>query len=82
MFSRLVEEFGTLRELLIWLVGLATRTAHPVALHMAGMTTVLSPPGWNRLRLEGWLAVHAQALEQQFGRIDGWHSSEEATGLS
>ena len=67
LFNDLVEELGSTRAVGEWLVGLAERVGHPVALHMEGMTTLLGPLGWGQERLDGWAAGHWEALEQAFG---------------
>lgn len=76
-FERLVVELGTPWEALTWLAELAATVGHPIALHVAGLTTVLSPPAWSEDRLRGWIAPHHDELEEAFGRISGLYSPED-----
>ena len=69
LFQGLTTEFGSPEAVLIWLAGLAARLGHPVGLHLLGMTTLLSPPGWSGERLQGWVAPHLETLQQAFGAI-------------
>ena len=77
LFRGLTTELGTPEAVLTWLAVLATRIGHPVALHLWGMTTVLSPPGWTRERLRGWVAPHVEFLQQAFGAIGQLFSPDD-----
>lgn len=68
LFTDLVGEMGGVQEAVSWLVELAANVGHPIALHVEGTTTFLSPPGWSSERLQGWAAGHAETLEQAFGK--------------
>ncbi len=76
-FERLVVELGSPWDVLTWLAELAAKVRHPIALHVAGLTTVLSPPGWSEERLRGWISPHLDAVQQAFGTISGFFSAED-----
>jgi len=65
----LVEELGGLEGMLAWLVTVADQAQRPIGLHLAGTTTILSPPGWAQQRVEGWVAAQAGGLEASFGGV-------------
>ena len=59
-----------------WLVQLTTHIERPIATHVEGNTTFLSPPGRSNERLYGWAAVHADTFEQVFGKAVTVYSPE------
>lgn len=82
MFVHLLQEMGAVEPVLQWLAGLAEGTGRPIALHLEGITTFLSPPGWSNERLQGWAAGHAEELEEAFGRaVDVFGPGDDGEGL-
>jgi hypothetical protein len=72
MVAQLQRECGSDEKLAAWVLKLVTRRRRPLGVHdeAAGQTWFWAPPDWSHDKLLGYIAVHREELEAQFGPME------------
>lgn len=74
VYQELRQELHSIEAIGLWAIGVARRVDRPVLINVPDQngestTLTISPPGWTKERLNGYLAGFRKELEAEYGPI-------------